>query len=136
MAGGIAQEVISRLESPGYGRLTLSTALRLASAFDVGLTMRFVPLSDVLDRAIQSTQNEMVIPNSKHDARLDDAAKGLSSPISFDATVLNIDLAVTLDPPAIETPETTTSIVELYADSGDVFAVGTADDDTGGGADG
>jgi transcriptional regulator with XRE-family HTH domain len=41
------QNVISRLESPDYGNLTISTLLRLASAFDVALLVRFVSFSDL-----------------------------------------------------------------------------------------
>jgi transcriptional regulator with XRE-family HTH domain len=46
---GIAQETISRLEDPNYGKLTLTTLKRLASAFDVGLLVRFVPFSDLVE---------------------------------------------------------------------------------------
>lgn len=37
------QNVISRLEDPSYGGLTLATLLELASAFDVALFVKFVP---------------------------------------------------------------------------------------------
>jgi transcriptional regulator with XRE-family HTH domain len=42
---GMAQETISRIEDPNYGKLTLKTLKRLASAFDVALMVRFVPFS-------------------------------------------------------------------------------------------
>ena len=38
----MAQETISRLEDPNYGRYTLKTLKRLAKTFDVGLLVRFV----------------------------------------------------------------------------------------------
>lgn len=38
---GVPQSVVSRLENPDYGRHSLRTLLRLAHAFDVGLTVRF-----------------------------------------------------------------------------------------------
>lgn len=44
----MAQERISVLEDPDYSKFTISTLLKLASAFDVGLTVRFVPFSKVL----------------------------------------------------------------------------------------
>lgn len=50
---GVAQAWVSKLEDPNYGKLTLSTLLRLASAFDVGLEVDFVPFSRVLDRALK-----------------------------------------------------------------------------------
>lgn len=50
---GVRQEWISRLEDPNYGRLTLSTLLKLASAFDVALNVDFVPFSEIFDRSTQ-----------------------------------------------------------------------------------
>jgi hypothetical protein len=43
------QNAISRLESPDYGKLTLTTLRRLAMAFDVGLIVRFVPFTEMVD---------------------------------------------------------------------------------------
>ena len=45
------QTVISRMEKPGSGNLTIKTLLRLASAFDVGLIVRFAPFSEIVDWA-------------------------------------------------------------------------------------
>ena len=39
------QNTISRLENPRTGKPTITTLLRLARAFDVGLLVRFVPFS-------------------------------------------------------------------------------------------
>jgi transcriptional regulator with XRE-family HTH domain len=43
------QNAISRLESPEYGKQTITTLKRLAAAFDVGLIVRFVPFSEMVD---------------------------------------------------------------------------------------
>jgi len=43
------QNAISRLESPDYGKATLTTLKRIASAFDVGLVVRFVPFTEFVD---------------------------------------------------------------------------------------
>jgi hypothetical protein len=43
------QNAISRLESPEYGRQTLTTLKRLAAAMDVALIARFVPFSELID---------------------------------------------------------------------------------------
>lgn len=45
---GMVQERISVLEDPNYAKLTLNTLKRLASAFDIGLLVRFVPISDLV----------------------------------------------------------------------------------------
>lgn len=46
---GMPQNAVSRLESPQYGKPTLTTLMRLAAAFDVGLVVRFVPFSEMVD---------------------------------------------------------------------------------------
>jgi len=44
------QNAISRLENPYYGKSTLTTLKRIASAYDVGLLVEFVPFSRLVDR--------------------------------------------------------------------------------------
>ena len=51
LAGGMNQNAISRLESPSYGKPTLTTLKRIAAAFDVGLVVHFVPFSQLADWA-------------------------------------------------------------------------------------
>ncbi len=46
---GMNQNAISRLESPGYGKPTITTLKRLAAAMDVGLMVHFVPFSQMID---------------------------------------------------------------------------------------
>src|ERR1700683_1503941 len=48
---GMNQNAISRLENPYYGKATLTTLKRIASAYDVGLLVEFVPYSRLVDRA-------------------------------------------------------------------------------------
>jgi len=43
------QNAISRLESPNYGRATITSLKKIAAAFDVGLIIRFVPFSQMVD---------------------------------------------------------------------------------------
>ena len=56
---GMAQETISRLEDPNYGKLSLTTLKRLASAFDIGLLVRFVPLSELVDWELHLTPDSL-----------------------------------------------------------------------------
>jgi transcriptional regulator with XRE-family HTH domain len=46
---GMNQNAISRLESPDYGKSTITTLKRLAAALDVGLVVRFAPFSEMVD---------------------------------------------------------------------------------------
>lgn len=46
---GMSQPRISEIERPGERRLNIETLLRLASAFDVALQVRFVPFSRLVD---------------------------------------------------------------------------------------
>jgi transcriptional regulator with XRE-family HTH domain len=48
---GMAQETISLLENPSYGRHTLRTLKRLAAAFNVALIVKFAPFSELADWA-------------------------------------------------------------------------------------
>ena len=47
----MSQPRISEIESPGERNLNIETLLRLASAFDVALEIRFVPFSGLVDRS-------------------------------------------------------------------------------------
>ena len=64
---GVAQAWVSKLEDPNYGKLTLSTLLRLASAFDVGLEVDFVPFSKVLDDALNLSQEPFKVASFEED---------------------------------------------------------------------
>ncbi len=46
---GMNQNAISRLESPHYGKQTLTSLKRLAAAFDVALVVRFVPFTQLVN---------------------------------------------------------------------------------------
>jgi len=46
---GSNQNAVYRLESPGYGKATLTTLRRVAAAMDVALIVRFVPYSELVD---------------------------------------------------------------------------------------
>ncbi len=48
---GMNQNAISRLENPYYGKATITTLKRIATAFDVGLIVQFVPFSELVNRA-------------------------------------------------------------------------------------
>jgi transcriptional regulator with XRE-family HTH domain len=67
---GQAQATISKLEDPDYGRYTLKTLKRLASAFDVGLLVRFVPFSELVERTVSLSSDDLAVPSFAHDSGL------------------------------------------------------------------
>ena len=78
---GMTQEGVSRLENPDYGKPTLTTLKRLASAFDVGLVVRFVPFSQLVDWAINFGPADLAVPDYDHDAALHAASGHTELPI-------------------------------------------------------
>lgn len=60
---GGKQSLISSWENPNYGKYTLGTLKDLAKAFDVGLSVRFVPFSSLVDSAV-NLNNDSIAPAS------------------------------------------------------------------------
>jgi transcriptional regulator with XRE-family HTH domain len=60
---GMTQTNVSRLESPGYGRLNITTLQRIASVFDVALIVRFVSFSE-LAKWVQNLSPDVMAPQS------------------------------------------------------------------------
>jgi transcriptional regulator with XRE-family HTH domain len=57
------QPLISEWENPNYGKYTLATLKDLAKAFDVGLLVRFVPFSTLVDWTVDLTSNAIAPPS-------------------------------------------------------------------------
>ncbi|MEP7245780.1 MAG: helix-turn-helix transcriptional regulator [Gammaproteobacteria bacterium] len=60
---GKAQNVISRLEDPDYGRYTLQTLLALAATFDVALSVRFVSYGELLSQLKNVSDEALAVPS-------------------------------------------------------------------------
>jgi transcriptional regulator with XRE-family HTH domain len=60
---GMAQPRISEIETAGTRHLNLETLLRLASAFDVALDVRFVPFSELVDRSDAFDPDSFAVPS-------------------------------------------------------------------------
>ncbi|SRR5258708_2631557 len=76
----VKQEWISKLEDPNYGRLTLSTLLKIASAFDVGLNVDFVPFSEIFYRSTHLSNEDFDVASFDEESRAvpqEVAAKGI-----------------------------------------------------------
>lgn len=68
----MAQTLVSRFESKGYEQFSLRTLRKLASAFDVGLQVGFVPFSDLADAAAYPERHPLDVPSFREDVRLID----------------------------------------------------------------
>jgi transcriptional regulator with XRE-family HTH domain len=60
---GTKQPAIVRLEQPGYGRFTLTTLKQFAAMFDVGLVVKFVPFSALIDSTAGMTRKDFSPPS-------------------------------------------------------------------------
>jgi transcriptional regulator with XRE-family HTH domain len=61
------QSVIARLEDPDYGRFSLRTLLEMATAFDVGLLVRFVSFSELIRRNADVSPDALAVQDYAHD---------------------------------------------------------------------
>lgn len=61
------QPAISRLEDPERGSVNLKTLLRLAAAFNVGLIVRFVPFSEMVDWKLKLSLKSLEVPSFDKD---------------------------------------------------------------------
>lgn len=50
---GTKQHVISRLEDPSYGRMSLQTLFQLCKAFETGLEVKFISFTQMLENTLQ-----------------------------------------------------------------------------------
>ena len=66
-----AQESISLFENPNYGRFTLTTLKQMASTFDVGLMVRFVPFSELVDWVSNLSHQDLAVPSFEEDTNLE-----------------------------------------------------------------
>jgi transcriptional regulator with XRE-family HTH domain len=69
---GMKQSRISALEDPNLGNVEISTLRRIAAAFDVALTVRFVPFSAIATHA--ATMSTSMLNISKFDDDYESAA--------------------------------------------------------------
>lgn len=82
---GKPQSVVSRLEDPGYGKLTVQTLLEVAATFDVALQIRFVPYSTFLQQTRDVSSRSMQVVSFSDDF----VARGKEIRIPSHSTVSN-----------------------------------------------
>lgn len=65
---GTTQAVVSRLEDPSYGRLSIKTLLDLARVFDAGLRVQFVSLITMLHETYKPKADLRHVPSFEEEA--------------------------------------------------------------------
>lgn len=64
------QSAVSRLEDPDYGRYSIDTLMKLASAFDVALLVRFITFGELADRTTSMNEATIDVPSYNNDRGL------------------------------------------------------------------
>lgn len=111
------QNVISRLEDPSYGKLSLQTLFELASAFDVALLVKFVPFSRFRQEFRQLTPENLGVLGFEEDlaqalnqkSEYDRMLKGLQDQCDKLIASLNSEPQHELASRALPPPESTIS---------------------------
>jgi transcriptional regulator with XRE-family HTH domain len=68
---GTSQNAVFRLENPQYGKHNISTLKKVASYFNVGLVVRFAPVSEIADWTLSLNPESMEIVDFDHDHGFD-----------------------------------------------------------------
>ena len=103
---GMLQPRISAMEKPGYGSFTLETLMRLASAFDVALIVRFAPFSDLIRWSDKFSPDSFQIPSFEKER--ENVATSTGNVYAFNY------LMVTNTNPATPTPLNNNAISNRY----------------------
>lgn len=79
---GMRQGAVSRLEKADYGKLSVNTLLRLASAFDVALLIKFAPFRKLLDEFEDLSTEALQVPSFDEEAvSLEEFANAAAIPV-------------------------------------------------------
>jgi len=77
----VKQPLVSSWENPEYGKYSLGTLKELAKAFDVGLLVRFVSFSTLVDWTANLSNNTIAPPNYNEEEQYNVAAAVTRAPI-------------------------------------------------------
>lgn len=56
-----SQSAVARMEDPSYGKISIATLKKLASAFDVALSIRFIPFTKLIDDRSDLSEESMKV---------------------------------------------------------------------------
>ncbi len=121
---GTEQPRFPVMEKPGYGNFSLTTLKKLASVFDVGLIVSFVPFSEMIDFRESLSRKRLAIPGfcdeylameRRYQRRRAESQVTSQSVLDFSAgTSAPAAMPLTTTPTVpTPTPESTTNSVEV-----------------------
>ena len=70
---GVPQSVVARYENPAYGSMTIKTLLEIAKRLKIGLQVKFVPFSAVMDEAKNLSESDLAPPQYATDMKIRDS---------------------------------------------------------------
>jgi transcriptional regulator with XRE-family HTH domain len=87
-AAGMRQPRISAMEKAGYGALTLKTLKSLASAFDVGLVVKFASFGEMVEWADSFSPDTFRVPSALDDPALSAVSQGTERTAAIASSVV------------------------------------------------
>jgi transcriptional regulator with XRE-family HTH domain len=93
------QSMVSRFENPDYGKYSVSTLLNLANVFDVGLVVRFAPISELVDWDLNKTGPTLEPPPFAEDKALQ-KTETCTVPLLEDRPPVNVAILIMNAPQA------------------------------------
>ncbi len=98
---GIPQARISHIEQPGRDPLSLRTLYRLATAFDVGLLVQFVPFSELVRREAAFDPETFRVPSYAED-HIERTAQTTDTLVTTEPYTTNLKLEFKVQVPSAE----------------------------------
>jgi transcriptional regulator with XRE-family HTH domain len=92
------QPRFSLMEKPGYGNFSLNTLKRLASIFNVGLIVSFVPFSEMIDFTSSFSRKRLAIPSFADEYPKLEKRYARTSPQPHDTLQPSFDFSVGTSP--------------------------------------
>lgn len=86
---GMLQERISVAENPNYSKFNLKTLKKIASAFDVALIVRFVPINELVDWELKLSSEALQAVSFDEDPYFREAPRGIRGSISASLPQIN-----------------------------------------------
>jgi transcriptional regulator with XRE-family HTH domain len=85
----VKQPLVSAWENPNYGNYSLNTLKDMAKAFDVGLLVRFVPFSTLVNWTLNVTPNIIAPPSFGEERYHGLTSVSATSNLVEDASIIN-----------------------------------------------